>query len=550
MRSALVRVRETTHARHDTENVVVRRVDVDVGGGLLLRSIGELARVRSRLIGRQGVETERHNVREERLRRERQVEHGVVNAGEVARAAGLEVLRLEGEGVDVDTRGRCVAVVLVRLDEVEVAALTLRETVLAVELDLGDGHGVAELRVAVAPRGVGEREAVVVAGVLDDPDELLTGVVEGELDLVGGGCDRLRARELELLNQVLVRDLGEAAALLRVQVDVVHVEGAGDQALVGDVVEDVEAVGASRDARLLDVTQVLELVELNVDLHLVVLERNQREREASVAVEPELQRNVESLLRDTVVDRYGVDRTIGDGGVTEGAVITHGLDVGVVAGQCLGIVGVNLRHAGAAGLAGTRQGHATIAVHHVEVSQLLANGESELIPDVEPLTIVLVNLLATDLHVHVINHVLAEVGDPGEGARVHVGAKDGAVNRGERHLDVDTRDQIAVTGDRALHTLAEVADTVEGLLNGLHREVGVTTIELLEEGNLRVSRKVNVLSAVGDELHQTTGCHCLYFTNLNYFGRIGGVGRFGKIREILKIRETRGSENPRIQRLQ
>jgi hypothetical protein len=44
--------------------------------------------------------------------------------------------------------------------------------------------------------------------------------------------------------------------------------------------------------------EVLELVELDVDLHLVVLESNQREREAGVAVEPELQRDVESGLRD------------------------------------------------------------------------------------------------------------------------------------------------------------------------------------------------------------------------------------------------------------
>ena len=124
--------------------------------------------------------------------------------------------------------------VLVGLDEVEVAALTLRETVLAVQLDLGDRHGVAEARVRVAPRAVERRVAVHVAGVLDNPDKLLAGVVERELDLVGRGRDRLRARELELLNQVLVGDLREAAALLRVQVDVVNIERARDHAEVAD----------------------------------------------------------------------------------------------------------------------------------------------------------------------------------------------------------------------------------------------------------------------------------------------------------------------------
>jgi len=52
------------------------------------------------------------------------------------------VLRLEGEGVDVDTNGGDVGVVLVRLDQVEVLALTLREPIVAVELDLGNGDRV------------------------------------------------------------------------------------------------------------------------------------------------------------------------------------------------------------------------------------------------------------------------------------------------------------------------------------------------------------------------------------------------------------------------
>ena len=45
------------------------------------------------------------------------------------------VLRVEGEGVDVDTRGRDVGVVLVGLDLVEVAALANLEAIVAVELD-------------------------------------------------------------------------------------------------------------------------------------------------------------------------------------------------------------------------------------------------------------------------------------------------------------------------------------------------------------------------------------------------------------------------------
>ena len=45
-------------------------------------------------------------------------------------------------------------------------------------------------------------------------------------------------------------------------------------------------------------------------------------------------------------------------------------------------------------------------------------------------------------------------------------------------------DQIAVTGDRALDLAAEVGGTVERLLNGLHGEVGVATIDDLKDKDL------------------------------------------------------------------
>ena len=105
---------------------------------------------------------------------------------------------------------------LERLDEVEVAAVALREPVLAVQLDLGDRRGVAAVEVRVAERVVVLGLAVLVGGILDHPHDLLARVVELHTDLVGGGGQRLRTRELQLLNQVLVGHLGEAPALLRV----------------------------------------------------------------------------------------------------------------------------------------------------------------------------------------------------------------------------------------------------------------------------------------------------------------------------------------------
>ena len=119
------------------------------------------------------------------------------------------LLGLEGEGVDVDTRGRHVGVVLEGLDLVEIASLAALEPVVAVELEeridrgvvageaLDTREGIARLENgAVPPIGVVERllalpgvDDVVVAGdegvALDNPDELLARVVEVELELVG-----------------------------------------------------------------------------------------------------------------------------------------------------------------------------------------------------------------------------------------------------------------------------------------------------------------------------------------------------------------------------
>jgi len=77
--------------------------------------------------------------------------------------------------------------------------------------------------------GRGRLRAVDERVALNDPHELLHRVVEVELDLVRRGRDRLGTRELQLLDEVLVRLLGEAATLLRVQVDVVDVERRGRQ---------------------------------------------------------------------------------------------------------------------------------------------------------------------------------------------------------------------------------------------------------------------------------------------------------------------------------
>ena len=86
--STLVGVGKATHARHNTKDVVVGGIDTDLGTV-------------------EGTD---------RVVAEGEDEGGIVNAGEVARAAGLVVFRLEGEGIDVDADSGDVGVVLEGLD--------------------------------------------------------------------------------------------------------------------------------------------------------------------------------------------------------------------------------------------------------------------------------------------------------------------------------------------------------------------------------------------------------------------------------------------------
>jgi len=465
----LVTVSESSHTTHDTEHIVVHRIHAYL----------------------------RRQRRTDGVVGQREDERRIVDTGEVARTAGLVLLGLEREGVHVDTHGGDVGVVLVRLHQVEVATLALIEPVVAVELDLGRhdrvaaghaldaGHGVARLQDrAVEPVGVVEGlETLVgvhraVAGheavALDNPHQLLRGVVEVQLDLVGGAGHGLTARELQLLDQVLVRDLGEAAALIRVEVDVIDVQRRADQAGRGHAGDD-GAVGARAVP-----AEVGQLVELQPDLDLVVLQRDERQGQARVAVEPELQRHVQRVLRGAV----GRDR----GG--------QGLRVGGArAVAALATLDEQIH----------QLGH---VANHVGVTGLLARLLGQLIPDLEPVTVVLVDLLATDLNVHIVDQIVADPVEPAELRARRVRGRE--LDLGQSGLQVHTVDQVAVAADRALDLLAEVRRAVERLLNGLHGEVRVATVDHLEESDLRVARQVDILRTISDELHKATGSHVLY----------------------------------------
>ena len=78
-------------------------------------------------------------------------------------------------------------------------------------------------------------------------------------------------------------------------------------------------------------------------------------------------------------------------------------------------------------------------------------------------------------------------------------------------FDVHVRDQITISGDRDGNAATSRGSTVDSLFDVFHREVSVAFVNSLEESDFWVTSQVDILGAVGDELHETTGhivCFC------------------------------------------
>ncbi len=462
------------------------------------------------------------------------------------------LLRLQREGIHVHTRSRRASVVLVRLHTVEVAPLTLREPILTVELQLGNLHRVlaraldarvqddlgqqvvrgrrehllALIKTRVQPRGttqgrtlahtkprqVGAGRTITARGgdshgraacrvteratgqdvhhhtlrgevirvverlaaihlcdevlvgravnervTLDNPNQLLHGVVEVQLDLVARAGDALRTRELELLNQILVGLLGKPAALLRVEVDIVDVKGRSRQGLDGG--------GRGRARRLLVVAAVDPLLKLHVDADLVVLEGDQGDGQARVTAEPKLQGDIQGLCRSA-----------GARGTAVGQLSTR-------AGGIQGIATLVLHQHQVVGVA-----------DHVIQCRGRAGILGQLRPDLQPVAILPVDTLATNLQLNHLQQPVADVVQPAEA--VQVGRGTAEIHGGQNHLHIRAIHQVSVTVDDSRHTLVEVGLAVEGHLDGLHGEVGVALVQHLPEGNLRITRNVDILSTI------------------------------------------------------
>jgi hypothetical protein len=302
-------------------------------------------------------------------------------------------------------------------------------------------------------------------------------VVEVEADLVGGRTNRLSTGVLKLFNEVLVWILSKSSALISVEVDVVNVEGSRYKRLSISLRNLHLSRGAGKTGYRPEA--LINGTKIDVNLYFVILKSNEWKSKTWVVAEPELKRNVESSLWKGVAwSTYlarsrGIARAIN---VSEGWIC----EVSELSGL----------------------------TNHLKVTGLAVLVHSELGPDVHPVTVLLVNSLTTNLELNILNELMAREIEP---ACIYStpGWSHILVNFWKSYLKVGSVSKITITRNSAGYTATKVRLTIESLLNRLHCEVTMASVCDLPEGNLRITSKINVLSAVSYKLHKTTS-HFIY----------------------------------------
>ena len=352
-------------------------------------------------------------------------------------------------------------VVLVRLDLPEVITVPLIEAVLAVELKAAAvGNVVIRERLRVAGSQGRQLRAVELAGILVHPHQLLDRVVQRQVE-----ADRLRGHRLlktilKLVDEVLVRLLGEAATLVRVEVDVIHIHRRILEAGQGrSRPNDSTREGTTTRRDVLD--QVRRLAEDEVQANLVVLEGDERQSQTRVAAEPEGQRDIQ-----------------------------------------------NRRAAVAA--SGRRERALNRGTQHLVETNRLVILRGQRLPQIHPLTIVTVHDLATDLNLHLLDEEVTQTATTtGRPEHVLCRTRGSRTRVGKRHLEIRAEHQVSITVDDHNRTLAIRRRTREVDTHGLHGEIGMTLVQHLPEGDVGISGDVGILSTICDELKKTAA-HCVY----------------------------------------
>lgn len=139
---------------------------------------------------------------------------------------------------------------------------------------------------------------------------------------------------------------------------------------------------------------------------------------------------------------------------------------------------------------------------HLTVVRLLGLVQVKLGVQTPPLLVVLVDALATDGQFNILDGTFR---DPRILTRRSLSTG--------LHFDVHVGDQITVTGNGDGDAAIGTWGTVDGLFDVFHREVGVTLVHRLEESDFWVTREIDILGTIGDELHEATS-HCESFCTI------------------------------------
>ena len=131
---------------------------------------------------------------------------------------------------------------------------------------------------------------------------------------------------------------------------------------------------------------------------------------------------------------------------------------------------------------------------HLTVALLLGFIQVQFSVQSPPLLVVLVNSLTTDRQFNILDRRFR---DPGIFSSIE--------GLGSLQFNVHVRDQITISGDRDGNATIGRGSTVDSLFDVFHRKVSVAFVNRLEEGDFWVTSQVDILGAIGDELHETTG---------------------------------------------
>ena len=377
----------------------------------------------------------------------------VIDPGEVAGTGGLMLLGLEREGVRVDTGVGAAGVVVVGLHLVEVLTRLFLETVLAVEDELegvegtdgffGEDGGGAN-RTNLNHGGTGLRGGDETVGTFEGA---LVGI---QLDVEIGG------RGGEVPHTVVCLGVGEAP----------------HQFLDGVVVRQADLLGTTGGnsvgtgvLHLLDQVFVTLLGEAATLFGVQVDVVGPHLEGAVVKVGGEISGQIEIDTDFVVLQRDQRQKQTGVAVEEENQGQVHSL-------------------------AGSTSGHLT-------PRSLLGFVQVKLRVQTPPSLVVFVDALTTDGQLSGSDGTLRNPVSIITSGRTSVGSAG-------LEFDVHVTDEITVTGDSHGHATGVGGSTVDGLLDVLHREVSVALVFGLEEGNFGVTGKVDVLSAISYELHETT----------------------------------------------